>query len=215
MKFCFSIIYVFWVVGITTLTAQRNNEKQISKLIDIGNYFEALETLNRIDRDDKTYFLNRGICHFHTKELDKALTDLTLAYEKGEDSGTLLKYLAKTHHFKGEYYEAARAYKLYLNEVDRNDPERKDIVHAIKNCNYGRKAIYREQAGFVENLGPVVNTIFDETAPVLSPNYALKYYYSSNRSGSTGGLRNDQGLKDEEYGKYSHDIYSIEKVDGR
>lgn len=206
-----AILPLFLAVAIY---GQGDNKEHIKKLMVNGKYLDALEVLESNPLNDKNYFLQRGLCYYHVGDMENAMNDLGAAYDSGEESATLLKYLAKTHHRRGEFKSASRAYKLYLNEIDRDDPERKEIIHAIKNCAYGIKAKYADQIGFVENLGQVVNSPYDEIAPIKSPNYAFKYYYSSNRKGSTGGLRNGAGLKDDIYGNYAYDIYTVEQING-
>jgi outer membrane protein OmpA-like peptidoglycan-associated protein/tetratricopeptide (TPR) repeat protein len=209
-----SLVALLLCLFSVAICAQKSNEEHVKRLMDNDKYLDALEVLESLPAEDKSHFLKRGICYYYTGDLDKAMDDLAAAYDAGEESATLLKYLALSHHKRGEFISASRAYKLYLNEIDRDDPERKEIIHAIKNCSYGRKAKHVEQIGFVENLGVVVNSKYDEIAPIKSPNYAYKYYFSSNRKGSTGGLRNKNGLKDDIYGKYSSDIYTVEQING-
>ncbi|MEL6987503.1 MAG: OmpA family protein, partial [Bacteroidota bacterium] len=62
--------------------------------------------------------------------------------------------------------------------------------------------------------GDGLNTKYDEMAPVPSPNFTSKLYFSSNRPGSLGGLRDDRGMKDSKYGSYNTDMYSVALSNG-
>jgi outer membrane protein OmpA-like peptidoglycan-associated protein len=208
------VLFLSCLISLCGLKGQTNLNKHAEDLMVHQKYEDALDILNNLKEDNDSYFLKRGICNYYVNNLDQALADLGKAFEKGNESSDLIKHLAMAHHKKGEFYEAARAYKLYLNEIDRDDPERPSIIHAIKNCNYGRKAVYADRIGFVENLGTVVNSTADEIAPIKSPNFETKYYFSSDKRGSTGGLRNKNGLKDDIFGHYAADIYAVEMING-
>ncbi|NNE28446.1 MAG: OmpA family protein, partial [Saprospiraceae bacterium] len=60
-----------------------------------------------------------------------------------------------------------------------------------------------------------VNTVNDEFAPVLSPNYSNKLYLSSARFDTQGGKRDEFGREDNQYGKYRTDIYSTYETNGQ
>ena len=50
---------------------------------------------------------------------------------------------------------------------------------------------------------------------IQSPNFENKYYFSSDREGATGGKRDKKGQKDETFGFFNSDMYSIEMADGK
>lgn len=208
------VIFIGIIFLASPINGQKNLEEHVKELIKHHKYMDALEILNNRKEDDKEFYFQRGICNYHTNRVNAAIEDFSIAYDKGMEDKSLISYLAMTHHKKGEYDKAARAYKLFLNEMDKNDPRREQVIQLIKQCGFGRKAVYLEQPGFVENLGTVVNSAYDDFSPVRSPNYDNKYYFSSNRKGSNGGLRNSDGLKDDVYGHYAADIYTVESING-
>ena len=111
------------------------------------------------------------------------------------------------------YSKGNKFYKNYLRFAEEKEDQDK-IVNLIKQCKYGLDNLYNDQVAFVENLGPAANSEYDELKPIQSPTSQNKYYFSSNRSGSQGGLRNAKGFKDEIYGHYSTDMYAIELSGG-
>ena len=60
----------------------------------------------------------------------------------------------------------------------------------------------------VENLGNTVNTPYDEFAPIMSPNFTDRIYFSSVRPGNMGGSRNNFGQPDEVMGRFYSDIFT-------
>ncbi len=214
MRILLFLIFIASLWGPQAVSAQSKSDNHIIKLIKNDRFTDALSSIETRKKKDKDYFYFRGVTMYFLNRLDEAVADLTTSYEKGKEDKTVLYYLGRSHQKKGEFVLASRAFKLYLNELSKKDPERREIIDEIKKCAYALKSPYRDQQGFVENLGSSVNTIQDEISPIPSPNYADKYYFSSNRPGSTGGMRNKKGLKDNTYGNHYHDIYTVENING-
>ena len=197
------------------MSAQRGIVKQANKYFAAEKYLEALELYDKVvEKDQDKYFLyRRGVSNFHASNSDEAIADLTMARRLGYDEKEIYLYAAKAFHSKNLFVDASRFYKNYLRYVDDKNEQLK-IVECIKQCKFGIDNQYNDQIAFVENLGTSVNTEYDEFNPIQSPTSQNKYYFSSNRSGSNGGLRNSKGYKDEIYGKYSSDMYAVELSDG-
>ena len=193
---------------------QKGIAKQANKFLNAEKYEEALELYNQLEgiNQDKNLLFKRGIANYHSRNADDAVRDFTLARRIGYEENDIYLYAAKALHSRGSYLDAAQFYKNYLRYAD-DDEEEFMIVEKIKQCMFAYNNQFNDQLAFVENLGSSVNTEYDEVNPVQSPTSQNKYYFSSNRSGSTGGLRNKKGYKDEIYGKYSSDMYAIE-LDG-
>jgi outer membrane protein OmpA-like peptidoglycan-associated protein/tetratricopeptide (TPR) repeat protein len=194
--------------------AQSKALKKLSTFVESGRYVEGIAYADSIESDKKIFYYLRGKCHFHLRNLEDALENFSQAYSLGYDDEELLWHLGLTHHLNYEFAEAAQAYKLYLSKLKDDDPRQSEIIKRIKQCGYALKAINWEQNGFVENLGAGVNSPYNDYGPVFSPNYKSKFYFTSNRSNSTGGLRDEEGLKNEKSGSYSSDIYAVEMQEG-
>jgi len=194
---------------------QKGIEKQANKYFQNQKYQEAVdlyEKLERIDKDKELLF-KRGVAYLNINRLDDAVRDFTEAKSAGYEENDIYLFAAKALHKKGEYKNAVTFYKNYLRYVDDKKEEYR-IIEEIKRCKFGYNNQYNDQLAFVENLGTSVNTEFDEVHPVQSPTNQNKYYFSSNRSGSNGGLRNKAGYKDEIYGSYFSDMYAVEQSNG-
>lgn len=209
------LLFVFISFGfINNGNCQKGIAKQANKFLNAEKYEEALELYNQLEgiNQDKNLLFKRGIANYHSRNADDAVRDFTLARRIGYEENDIYLYAAKALHSRGSYLDAAQFYKNYLRYAD-DDEEEFMIVEKIKQCMFAYNNQFNDQLAFVENLGSSVNTEYDEVNPVQSPTSQNKYYFSSNRSGSTGGLRNKKGYKDEIYGKYSSDMYAIE-LDG-
>ncbi len=179
-------------------------------------YDIALNFYNRIPEDERgaDILFKLGDCKYNLNQYKEAIYQFSRAYKKGYNERSIYLKMARCQHFVGEYKLATRLYKRYLRTLSSKDNTRSQIIQWIKQCAYAIDHAHDPDVAFVENLGDFVNSIHDEVHPVFSPNYTNKFYYSSNRGGSTGGLRNSKGLKDEFYGQYAHDMYSTSLVNG-
>ncbi len=208
-----SVIVFFASINIGS--CQKGIAKQANKFLKAEKYEEALALYDQVEKinQDKHLLFKRGVANFHTRNADDAVRDFTLARRLGYEENEIYLYAAKALHSRGSYLDAAQFYKNYLRYLDDKKKEYV-IIEKIKQCMFAYNNQYNDQLAFIENLGSSVNTEYDELNPVQSPTSQNKYYFSSNRSGSNGGLRNKEGYKDEIYGKYSSDMYAIELENG-
>lgn len=183
------------------------------KYFKAGKYGEALELYKRL-KSTKENLLYKGISAYHVGEIDLALRSFVDSYSTGNRDKRLYVYMADSYLTQGKYEKATKFYKNYLQFIDKNSAERHETIHKIKRCGYAKDYKYIDQKAFVENLGQSVNTEYDELSALQSPANPNKYYFSSNRDGSTGGLRSSDGSKDDIYGFYSADMYAIETQGG-
>ncbi|MEM9545121.1 MAG: OmpA family protein [Bacteroidota bacterium] len=198
-----------------TISAQKNILKQADRYFNSEKYLDALELYEKIPskEQDENMIYRRGVCHYFTNNIDAAIQDFTNARGLGYEKKEIYYFAAKAFHAKKLFADASRFYKNYLRFTDKQEEQRR-IIELIKQCKFGIDNQYNDQIAFVENLGKSVNTEYDEVNPIQSPTSQNKYYFSSNRSGSHGGLRNARGYKDEIYGKYSADMYAVELSGG-
>ncbi len=183
-----------------------------------GKYKEAYQYLQKyvqLKPNDIEARKQLGICHYHINNLAKAENFLryVTANSKSPDLEAIF-HLAATYHAKLQFKDAVRYYKLYLKESKEGDIRRNGIKDKIRRCATGLKVKTLDELAIVENLGDKVNSYGDDFAPIISPNFDSKIYFSSSRPGSVGGLRNDQGITDNRYGKYSSDMYSSVVING-
>ncbi len=191
----------------------RGLDGQAEKYFKAGKYREALELYKQL-KSSKENLLYKGISAYHVGDIDLALRSLIDSYSNGNKDKRLYRYMGDSYLTQGKYEQATEFYKSYLQWIDRDAPERNEVIHKIKRCGFAKDYKYIDQKAFVENLGESVNTIYNELSALQSPANPNKYYFSSDRNGSTGGLRAADGTKDDIYGFYSNDMYAIETNGG-
>ena len=179
-------------------------------------YSEALSILansKRLSKENEEAKLLIAICYYELNKLDKSLELLhNMVSTRKAPYPECWLFLGKCYHASNQFTEAGKYYKLYLRAITPNHPNRKMVREDIKRIANGIQWQYRQPLAVVDNLGPGVNTQWDEFMPIPSPNATRKLYFSSARRGSTGGARKNTGAIDEKFGHYFSDIYSC-KID--
>jgi hypothetical protein len=117
-------------------------------------------------------------------------------------------YLGKVYHDRNEFTRAIEYYKLYLKAIPSSHANRASVREDIRRCATGLALQYKTPRAIVENLGATVNTPYDEFAPIMSPNFNDRIYFSAVRPGNAGGARNNFGQPDEVMGRYYSDIFT-------
>lgn len=195
-------------------------QKDVKKLADV--YFEAKKycaALNHYKSYQKTeqeaqLLIKRGICYLYCNQPDGCIQDMALADKLKSINPDRFKYSALAYFAKMDYLEAAKLFKTYLNTLKVGSPAWHETVHYIKKCGFAKQNKYLPQLAFVENLGRNVNTEFDEYGPIQSPTKQGRFYFSSARSETNGGLRDQAGLEDVVRGFYSADMFQIDLING-
>lgn len=212
------ILLILFLIPVSV--SQLHSQKEILRLAD--TYFS-----NQIYQKAVKYYLSAGkeaneedvqyklaVCYYELNDLTKAKQLFQKLYDNRYNKREVNYYLAKISHNEWEFENAISQYKTYLRKLPKDHKDRKMIIGLIKRSANGLKLAYQPQKSFIENMGPVINSPMDEFRVIQSKNFPEKYYLSSNRDGSTGGKRNKEGLKDEEYGKCNTDMYVVEGKEG-
>jgi outer membrane protein OmpA-like peptidoglycan-associated protein len=196
--------------------SQRNIQRQAELLVEHNKYKEAVVFYDQLINNEAKaeWYFGRAICFYNSNQLSYAKTDLKSASNKGLENPLYWYYLARIAHAEENFETATSNYKSYLRNISTDHKDREKVRSLIKNCGTGIQLKYDAQYAFVENMGSKVNTRNNEFGAVESPTILGKYYFNSNRVGSVGGLRDKEGLKDNSYGNYKVDIYSIESNGG-
>lgn len=197
-----------------TLTGYSQDNRKLVRAKEFYKYgkYEAANSLLESDRQLRLLHpevaLIIGLCKYHLNQLDEAelIFKQLLQLPKTSFREPLL-YLGRIYHARHQFQEASRYYKSYLKTLPDRHVHRTMVRASLQRCANGIEIKYREPLAFVENLGPKINTPYDDFGPVQSPNNNQRIYFSSNRSGSLGGMRNDIGATDNLLGNYRCDIY--------
>lgn len=211
-----SFVFLQNLILINPISGQKSELRKAELLYKAGRYDLALAAYNNYNKTDKKpdLLIKRGICYLKTNQPDKCIQDMLKADKLKSLNDNRYNYIGQAFMSKGLYEDAAHYFKIYLAKIQRNNPEWLHTIDQIKKCGYARNGKYFPQIAFIENLGNRVNTKYDEFNPKQSPNILNRYYFSSAKPGSIGGLLNDQGIVDAINGKYTSDIYYTELMDG-
>lgn len=195
--------------------AQKSLLKQANKLYAADKYAEALTLYDKYAklRKDKSALYRRAISAYKTGRYYEAVDDFSQAYKLGQKNPLAFLYTAESYMALSNYDDAATFFKNYVRR-GKDKTLLKQAKDNIRRCAYAKKLLYRDQLAYAENLGTSVNTKYNEIKPLISPNNVGKFYFSSDRDISTGGLRTKSGERDDLYGHYKYDLYAVELSNG-
>ncbi|MFK8101467.1 MAG: OmpA family protein [Saprospiraceae bacterium] len=218
LKYCLLVFFVGSMLTSVSAQSARKIKEKAATYFEKAKYREALEAYlkyHRLKPDDLDVKLKVAISSYEANQLTQAKRFLNhiIENDRNPDPLTYL-YWGKVAHAEKKFKEAITQYKKYLGEIRQSDESRRMIIDDIRRCAVGMEVKYQTELAIVENLGERVNSKGDDFGPVFSPNYEDKIYFSSARRGTVGGLRDEDGLVDEVYGKYSSDMYSTKVVNG-
>ncbi len=209
------IKYLLLFFCIITQFSLFSQKVEADKLMAAGKYEDALLLIKeKFDqKSSNELLLKLAICQFQTNKLDEGQRNLQFLVENNFSDPEVMLFLGKIAHHKLKFDEAIQYYKKYLR-LTPSAKDKRTVVQDVKRCYQGQVLLKKEKLCIVDNLGDNINTNFDEIAPVPSPSNEDKIYFSSNRSDTEGGLRNIDGLRDEQYGNYCADMYAGIVADG-
>jgi len=223
MKRCKLLFLLIGLFSVNFLQAQQSAKKiwneaelyfQNEKYVEAAALFQSYQTLKPKDGNAK---LMLGICNYHNNKLIKAkkyLVSLLESDKKSKINPDTYYWLAKIDHANHEFKEAIFNYKEFLRKTKEKHPLRNAAKDDILRSANGIILAGAVGQALVENMGNKVNGDSDDFAPVLSPNYEDKIYFSSARIGNVGGKLNKNGQPDSRFGDYTADVFSCEVLNG-
>ena len=189
-----------------------------------GNFAFALANfLEMHEKDPKNANINYGVgvCYMNLNSdkslaipyLENAVKSVSDNYRDGSFKErnappNAWHYLAQAYHYNFDIEKATDAYNKYRSYLPDFEKELiKFVDRQIETCLNASELIGAPLNATIRNIGAVINTSFDEYAPVLDSTETT-LIFTSRRHGSTGGLIADDG-------KYYEDIYISRKVNGQ
>jgi Tol biopolymer transport system component len=201
--------FLVCIVLISTLSMAQSvdlkkKRTEIQELIAREEYDKAASTIEGLMIDkpsDKELNYELGICYLNMdgkeKEaiihLEKAVVDYLMKKKKNSKAIESRYYLGRAYHLDYEFTKALDALETLKKEIT---PQQKDLLVKIdREINYNINALELSKNPLkfkITNLGPNVNTPFDEHSPVVSADESV-LIFTSNRKG-TGDLQTSDGL---------------------
>lgn len=207
-------IITLLIVAVTAVTWSQNVEfdknnfkddkegfKQAKENLKLGDeeyekgtvfYKEAVKyyaAANEFNPNNALLNYKLGKCYLASIEKQKALPHLKKALELNPNvDPEIFYYLGKAYHLAMEWDDAITNYSKYQKTaMQMQDPEAMEEVKLlIQQCYDGRELVKTPVRVFIDNLGPNVNTQFNEYGPVISADESV-LIFTARRPNSTGG----------------------------
>ena len=205
---------IIWILVSCSVLAQSMSKQDVKRLISVSRFEEALEALSMYQnsKDEQILWL-RAQAYLGLSNCDAAISQLSTIDPSGFNNLALFE-LGSALQLCDRPKEAADAFKLLLSLDILDDAQLEMVKLKLLHCKSAIPAQYKTVVGFVENLGTAINSAFDEVSPIQSHTDPSRFYFSTNKVGTTGGYRNSLGYKDEAFGNHSFDMYSASLSNG-
>jgi tetratricopeptide (TPR) repeat protein len=202
------ILLLLFLAG-TEVQAQRKEKlERAQREFAAGDYAGAIRTLQsarRLVESDLDAGLLLAVSQFHANDLLSAERGLQELLEReSEDFPLVWFYLGKVYHAQHRFPRAATEFKRFLRSLNTSDPERQTVVRLLRNVDNGIRAGFVTDQMVAENLGPAVNTEYDEFGPIPSPTGSGRLYFSLVRpSLATGRAHSDIMIAGQQRGAWA------------
>jgi outer membrane protein OmpA-like peptidoglycan-associated protein/Tol biopolymer transport system component len=203
-------VFLLIIISSSALHAQsfRKNLKNGDRYLNANNYGKAISSYKKAlkikpGNAKATYGL--GLAYLFDFKNDEALKELTLVWQLNPKIGNNIEYyLGLAHQYDYNFEEAIRYYDLFGDKKSRN---RYQADLQIEECLIADSLYRNPKTVVVENLGQTVNSRYHDYTPAIMAD-GKTLYFTSNRAGSTGGLKLDDG-------SFYEDIYSATLDNGQ
>ena len=214
------VSFIILFLSLVTVFGYSQNNRKLIRAKEFYKYSKYEAAISLLESDRQLRLTNAeadliiGLSKYHLNQLDEAevIFQKLVQLPKAAFREPLF-YLGRIYHARNQFKEASRYYKSYLKVLPKDHIHRKMISASLQRCANGLELKFREAMAFVENMGPSINTKYDDFGITLSPTNNSRIYFSSNRSGSLGGMRDTYGRTDNLLGEYRCDIYYSNRQD--
>ncbi len=146
-----------------------------------GTYDEALKYyLKLYQYNSSSHALNFkiGICYIWTADKKAALK--YFLNSSPETSNLYYIALGRAYQYNLKFDKAKEAYDNYLNSLEKWKQNDALKLHdqLISECEVGKEIIQDSVSAFIINLGPIVNTYYDDYGAILSYDESILYFSS-------------------------------------
>lgn len=198
------------------LKEAKKNLKEGEKLFtsEPKNYKQALDFFipaNLFNPNNSELNYKIGVCYFETRNYKDAKKYLEKARSlDSKVASDLLYYLAQCNHILYNFELAIDLYKDYKQQLSPEEIKSKESIidKKIAECNTGIKLMQNPVRVFIDNLGPLVNSVYPDYSPIVNADESV-LFFTSKRNTSTGGQT------DPINGGFYEDIYYSEKINNK
>ncbi len=181
------------------------------RLISIHDYRDAIPLLGKIYESEKNnanvnYLLGESFLRINEIKsaiffLEKAKKKISTSYKEFSPAETrapvkTLMLLAEAYHKAYKFDKAEATYKDYLKYEE--NPDTAYINRQLKSIEYARKAVKDSIKIAITNLGPAVNSKYNDYAPAIDSSQTI-LVFTSRRNGNYG--------EKTDFGDFPSDLY--------
>ncbi|MCQ2375040.1 MAG: OmpA family protein [Salinivirgaceae bacterium] len=164
------------------------------------NYLEAY----KFNPDYSILNYKIGVCYMNTATRYKALPYFERAFQLNRNvAPDIHLMMAKGYHLNNKFDLAINEYKAHeaqLTPVEASSM-REEIAKHIEECNTAKELIAEPARAFVDNIGSVINSRFNDHSPLISADESMMIFTSTRNNGHR--VVDDQ---------YDEDIYVSESA---
>ncbi|MCS6824497.1 MAG: OmpA family protein [Cytophagaceae bacterium] len=224
MKTLYTAYLLFLLIGFFYNPVYSQSRMQIIEMereadmnFKMNNFKEALRLYLKLDSikpNTPDYYYPIGVCYLSADDNLNALNYL----EKFSANTKQLPiafhyYIARAYHLSHRFDEAIKHYNIYLDQFKNKKGEKSatlvsEVQRDIEMCYNGKELTQNPLEIKIINLGPEINTVYPEYAPVISTD-ETELIFTSSRPETFGGRI------DPIDGNYYEDIYISYKKNGK
>lgn len=184
MRYTLLFVLLFCQV---TMVAQGDALKKANQYFKEKNYRNALLEISKIPQAQTSapLIFKKAICQYELNELDKALAGLNTAENIGFKDDEMLYYKGRILHHKGNFKQAIKSYKAYLEEIDLDDQRRPEVRDHIRHAGAGIDILYIDPIATIENAGAEINSTQNDERLIQSSGKESRFYFNSDRTGKS------------------------------
>lgn len=170
----------------TSITGKNEAKKSLSKGEHFykkgeGLYDEALKYyLKAYKYNDHNAALNYkiAVCYLYSNDKESALDFIQKSAPTVAKDYYYIQGIA--YQYNNRFDEAVQAYSTYLNACSRimRTNMTGKIAQKMRECEFGKKMVQDTVAVFINNLGPIVNTYYDDYNAIFNKADSLLYFTS-------------------------------------
>lgn len=207
----FFLLTIIFLGPLLPTNAQENLAKQDKKLLKIAkmeleqeNYIEAYDIywdLFETYTDDPEIAYGVGICKLYRRGEEKAALPYLLKAQENKKNKNVLYFLAQAYHVNHKLDEAVLTYEQY-KASGKFDIPLVEINSKIQSAIKAKELIANKRNVDIRNIGPSINTQYQESVPVILPE-GKGIFFTSRRPGGFSGDK-------DHLGNYFQDVYYAE-----
>ncbi len=189
---------------------QKDEFKKAKRAFDTGesafnaeSYYQAIEFYSQAYQfNSNSALLNyrMGVCCMKLPYKYKCMQYFEKAYQLNPAvANDIHLMLAVSYHYNSRFDDAIKEYRSYISHLTPMEMDKRPLLEKkIQECEFGKKMQAEPVRAFIDNLGPTINTPFNEHSPLVSADESIMFFTSTRENG------NEISQED---GQYDEDIY--------